>query len=191
MSHFALSWQGLLSNQPMRDQLDQLLGDRPIESWPRRFGAVATDIDTGERVLLRTGNGTDAVIASSAVPVLFGPVNKLGRRLSDGALVEPVPVDAARELGADFVIAVDVAYRPREEPANGLTAYAFQAVHVLINSLATAQLRTADASIRMNLHHLMSCGSAEFITEGRNALRRQWPQIVKALEKRAARAPAR
>ena len=190
-SRFALSWQGIFSNQPMKDQLERLLGERPIESWPRRFGAVATDIDTGERVLLRSGPGAAAVLASSAVPVFFGPVAKLGRRLSDGALVEPVPVDAAHDLGADFVIAVDVAYRPHEEPANGLTAYAFQAVHVLVNSLAMAQMRTADAPIRMNLHHLMPCGPSEFITEGRNALRRQWPQIVKAIERRAAPGPAR
>jgi hypothetical protein len=68
--------------------------------------------------------------------VLFVPVAVRGERLVDGALVEPVPVDAARDLGATLVIAVDVAYRPHEEEASGLTAYAFQAMHILVNSLA-------------------------------------------------------
>lgn len=191
MGNFALSWQGIFSNQPMKDELSRLLGNRPIPSWPRRFGAVATDIETGERVLIRTGDGAAAVQASSAVPVLFSPVAKSGRRLSDGALVEPVPVEAARELGADFVIGVDVAYRPHEEETGGIPSYAFQSVHILVNSLATAQLKTADIAIRMNLHHLMHCGPGDFITEGRNAVRRQWPQIAKALLAKAGGKAAR
>src|SRR5687768_12539535 len=107
---------------------------------------------------------------------------------SDGALVEPVPVDAARALGAEFVIAVDVAYRPYEESVGSATQYAFQAMHILVNALATQQLATADVAIRLDLHRLMmACGREALIDEGRRALRRAGPHIEKALALAAER----
>ena len=121
--------------------------------------------------------------------MLFQPIVLDGERLADGALVEPVPADAARDLGANLVIAVDVAYRPDEEEARGMTQYAFQAMHILINALAKQQLRSADVPIRLNLHHrFMSCGNAAVIAAGREAVRRAWPEILRAA---AARRPAR
>jgi len=61
------------------------------------------------------------VTASASLPVLYAPVSIAGRDLVDGALAEPVPIRAARELGADVVIAIDVAFRPAEEPAPTIT----------------------------------------------------------------------
>jgi len=186
---FAASFQGLLRSDALRAPLEAAFRKRPIEAWPRRFGAVATNMANGERRLIVRGDGVTAVQASSAVPVLFQPIVVDGERLADGALVEPVPADAARDLGADLVIAVDVAYKPSEEEARGMTQYAFQAMHILINALATQQLRSADVAIRLNLHHrFMSCGNAAVIAAGREAVRRAWPDMVRAA---AARKPAR
>lgn len=182
LSEVAGSWQGLFSSEPMRGPLDRAFGGRPIESWPRRFGAVATELSRGERRLLATGDGIVAVQASSAVPVLFLPVALRGEKLVDGALVEPVPVEAARDLGANFVIAVDVAYRPHEEAASGLTAYAFQAMHILVNSLAAQQARSSDVLIRLNLHHRWKeCGRDGLVAAGREAVAAAWPEIQRAL----------
>jgi NTE family protein len=153
-----------------------------VEGWPRRFGAVATNLANGHRQLLASGSGALAVQASSAVPAYFQPVVIDGAKLADGALVEPVPVDAARALGADFVIAVDVAYRPYEESVTSATQYAFQAMHILVNALAEQQLRTADIAIRLDLHRtLTACGRDGLIVEGRQALRRAAPHIAQAL----------
>jgi NTE family protein len=188
VGQFALSWQGLFSSNPLKEQLEKVFAGRPIESWPRRFGAVATNVDNGHRVIIRRGNGALAVQASSAVPVLFKPVTIDGLRLGDGALVEPVPIDAARVLGADFVIGIDVAYRPYEESASGMTQFAFQAMHILINSLGQAQLRSADVVIRMDVHHkLMECGSEGVIAAGREAVRLAWPELARSIEMHAAR----
>ena len=183
---FSPTWQGLYSSRGLQTQMRKLLGDRPIQAWPKRFGAVATDLSTGRRRLLTTGDGALAVQASSAVPVMFSPVSVNGESLVDGALVEPVPIIAARDLGADFVIAVDVAYRPYEEPAKGLVQFGFQAVHVLINSLAEFQAHHADFRLRMDLHHrYMACGAGAMIGMGRAAMRDAWPALVAALKKRA------
>lgn len=182
MGSFAWSRAGVFNSEPLRRRLEDAFAGRPIESWPRRFGAVATDLASGERVVLARGAGATAVQASTAMPGLFLPIPHQGRRLSDGALVEPVPVDTARELGAAFVIAVDVAYRPYEEPAVTATQIAFQAMHVLVNGLAREQSRRADVALRIDLHGVLKrCGHDALVAAGRDAVRAAWPRIVREL----------
>jgi NTE family protein len=185
VGQLSVTSQGLYSNSGLRGQMEKLHRGRPIEAWPRRFGAVATDIASGERRLLSRGSGAEAVQASAAVPVMFAPVRVDGRALADGALVEPVPVRAARELGADFVIAVDVAYRPYEEATSGLLGFAFQSMHILVNALAAEQLRDADYALRIDVHHAYThCGDAGVIAAGRAAVRAAWPAVVAAARRR-------
>jgi NTE family protein len=95
LSRFA-AWLRKETNDPM------------IEDLPIRFAAVATDIRTGERVVLKTGRLVDAILASIAVPMFLPPVEHDGRLLVDGGLVEPVPFETARQLGAELVIGVDL-----------------------------------------------------------------------------------
>ena len=180
------SFEGLFTNEALREELKPLFAGRPIEAWPRRFGAVATNISNGHRLVLTSGDGALAVQASTAVPLAYVPVKIDGERLADGALVEPVPVDTARALGANYVIAVDVAYRPYEAPSGGLAGNAFQAMHILINSLAERQERDADFLIRLDLHQeMMKCGNEALIAAGRDAMRRAWPALAAALRERA------
>lgn len=79
-----------------------------IESQPRRFGAVATELDTGREIWFQDGPLLDAVRASVALPGLFTPVKLNGRWLVDGGLSNPVPVSLCRAMGADVVIAVNL-----------------------------------------------------------------------------------
>ncbi len=72
------------------------------------FKAIATDVKNGEQVILSEGRLVDAVRASSSLPVVSNPVSIDGRLLMDGGFVNPVPADVVREMGCDFVIAVDV-----------------------------------------------------------------------------------
>lgn len=188
---FSFSLQGLFTNRRLRDQMERLFGNRPIERWPRRFAAVATDLATGTRRVLQRGDGALAVQASTAIPVVFAPVSVGEERLGDGALVEPVPALTARGLGADFVLAVDVAYRPHEEQASGITGLGFQAMHILVNSLAAEQARHADHFLRLDLHHrLMRCGPRALIAAGRDALHAAWPAIERSM-RAGAGLPAR
>jgi NTE family protein len=82
--------------------------DVPIESLPKPFGAVATDLQTGREVWFQDGSLLEAVRASIALPGLFSPVRHQGRWLVDGGLVDPLPVSLCRALGADRVIAVNL-----------------------------------------------------------------------------------
>jgi NTE family protein len=185
---FTLSRGGVFDNERLGRRLQGLLAGKPMESWPRRFGAVATDLGTGDRVLLSRGDGARAVQASTAMAAFFVPVEIGGRRLADGALVEPVPVHAARELGASFVIAIDVAYRPHEGEAATVTQVAFQAMHILTNALALEQLKRADVAVRIDLHETFTkCGPNSLVAAGRQAMREAWPRVVRQLERAASR----
>jgi NTE family protein len=94
--------------------LSDLVGESRIEDLKIPFAAVATDINTGEEIILREGPLVEAIRASTSIPALFTPVCWKGRYLVDGGLVNPVPVSLARLLGAEVVIAVDVAAQPLE-----------------------------------------------------------------------------
>lgn len=87
--------------------------DQKIEDLPVKFGAVASDLGTGDEVWLTQGSVIEAARASSAIPVVFHAVQKDDRWLVDGALANPTPVTLARHLGANVVIAVDLNAVPR------------------------------------------------------------------------------
>ncbi len=99
---------GVMTGSRLMEAIAAQIGDAPIESLPVTFGAVATDLYTGEEVWLRDGPYMTAVRASSGVPGLFAPTWHQDRWLIDGGVVNPVPVSLCRALGADIVIAVDM-----------------------------------------------------------------------------------
>ncbi|MBC7622484.1 MAG: patatin-like phospholipase family protein [Aeromicrobium sp.] len=181
----SLSWsgRGLLQHNKLRALIDKALGGRALEALPIPFGAVATDVMSGERVLIRTGPAAAAISASCSVPVLFEPVRINGRDLVDGGLTEPVPVIALREMGADLVIGVDVAFRPGEESFQGFTGAAFQTMHIMANALTNLQIKRADVAIRMNVHHLIGkqFGNEQLIAAGYAAAMAAWPEITAKL----------
>src|SRR4029077_21235704 len=89
-------------------RLEDALHDTRIEDLPLRFAAIATEFNTGHEVWLTRGRLVDALRASYALPGIFPPAQIGGRWLVDGALVNPVPVSAARALDARLVIAVNL-----------------------------------------------------------------------------------
>ena len=98
----SLSGGGLIGGGKLAAQLDSTLSDIAIESLPMRFATITTEIGTGHEIWLTRGRLVDAIRASYALPGVFPPVSLDGRWLVDGALVNPVPVSAARVLGADW-----------------------------------------------------------------------------------------
>jgi NTE family protein len=99
---------GLVSGERLARLLVREIGDLDIESLPCTFAAIATELGTGNEVWLTRGGLVPAMRASYALPGVFPPVRIAGRWLVDGALVDPVPVSAARALGARLVIAVNL-----------------------------------------------------------------------------------
>jgi NTE family protein len=104
----SLGGSGLIAGTRLAARLDEALGDTAIEDLPVRFAAIATEIGTGHEIWLTRGRLADALRASYTLPGIFAPVRVGGRWLVDGALVNPVPVAAARALGARLVVAVNL-----------------------------------------------------------------------------------
>jgi NTE family protein len=115
LSLFDPTWprSGLLEGRRSLELVRAHLGER-IEGLSRPFAAVATDLRSGAEVVLREGDVFEAIRASIAIPGLFTPQRWRGRLLVDGGLTNPLPVDVARQLGAQFVIAVSVLALPRD-----------------------------------------------------------------------------
>ena len=99
---------GLIDGKKVADFIRSRLKEKNIEELPLAFCAVSTDLATGREVVLREGNLIEAIRASISVPGIFTPVKKEDTFLVDGGLVNPIPVSAARQMGAEFVIAVDL-----------------------------------------------------------------------------------
>ena len=142
------------------EKLMEELGALKIEDCQIPFVAIATDVKNGDEVRLKSGNLVDAIRASIALPIIFSPVEVDGKLLMDGGLVNPVPADAAKELGAEFVVAVDVSSRWLEEPEEMLNikdmySVITQSFSVLEHQLAKNILKeSADIVIKPPvLHH--------------------------------------
>ena len=99
---------GVMTGNRLMMAIATQIGDPMIEDLPVAFGAVATDLYTGEEIWLRNGSMMTAIRASSGLPGLFAPSWYENRWLIDGGVVNPVPVSLCRALGADVVIAVDL-----------------------------------------------------------------------------------
>jgi NTE family protein len=103
-----LNGSGLIGGDKLAAQLEAAIGQVLIEDLPLKFATVATEVRTGHEIWLTHGRMVDAVRASYALPGIFSPVLVGDRWLVDGALVNPVPVSAARAFGAEIVIAANL-----------------------------------------------------------------------------------
>jgi NTE family protein len=105
---FSLAGSGVIGGDRLFSRLDTALGDLRFEDLPVRMAAVATELRTNHEIWLTRGRIADALRASCALPGIFPPSRIGGRWLMDGALVNPLPISAARALGARLVIAVNL-----------------------------------------------------------------------------------
>ncbi|MDD1534691.1 MULTISPECIES: patatin-like phospholipase family protein [Bradyrhizobium] len=103
-----LNGSGLLGGEKLASRLEDAIGQILIEDLPIKFASVATEVRTGHEIWLTRGRVVDAMRASYALPGIFQPMLIGDRWLVDGALVNPVPVSAARALGAEIVIAANL-----------------------------------------------------------------------------------
>ncbi|GGY09169.1 patatin-like phospholipase family protein [Paludibacterium paludis] len=188
LTDFTLSTRGFIKGEKLQGFINKEVGNRPIEKLAKPFGAVATELDTGRRVVFRLGNTGQAVRASASIPNIFLPVDIGGKRYVDGGLVSPVPVSAAREMGADFVIAVDISARPGKGKATGFLSILDQSLNIMSVAGLAQELRAADVIIQPRVQNI---GSAAFearnqaIAAGEAAARQALPQIRKLLQDKA------
>lgn len=161
---------------------------RSFDDLPRRFAAIATDIETGEAVTLTEGVLSDAIRASIGIPGAFEPIELDGRVLVDGAVARNLPASDARALGADVVICSDVSDPLADrEDLGTLVDVLNQVITLSMRRSLTVQRRFCDVLIRPDLDHLGRLAfdeHAEWIARGRAAARGYLPEFRALAERR-------
>lgn len=176
---------GLLEWKKVRRRLEPLLKVRRLEDCPLPLICVATDLNSGERVMLNRGPLLDAMLASAAVPGLYEPVPWAGRLLVDGGLTDEVPVLSARDAGAQIVVAVDVSHPLLVGEIKGPLDVMRQSYFIIQKHNVEARRELADLVIRPDLtgldfHAFDEVEAARQV--GREAARQALPQLRALLQ---------
>ena len=145
---FARRRDFLVGSESLRRLVHKHLPYRTLQEAAIPVHIVATDILTGEEVVLSQGPAAEAILASTAIPAAFAPVRLDGRYLADGAITSCTPVKVAVERGATRLIVLPTGYAcAREAPPRGAVANALHALNLLITRQITSELESLNASI--------------------------------------------
>jgi NTE family protein len=177
--------RGLFRGEALARFVNDAVASRPIEDMRLTLGVVAADLANGQPVLFRRGNTGTAVRASSAVPAIFQPVRIAGRDYVDGGLVAPVPVQFARQMGAEFVIAVDISQPPEGQPAGDTLQILMQTFNIMGQAINQHELKQADLLVRPSLVGLRSADFSarqRAIDAGKAAMLAALPELRAKLE---------
>ncbi|MBM4323570.1 MAG: patatin-like phospholipase family protein [Deltaproteobacteria bacterium] len=176
---------GFIKGEKLEEFVNKTLKNTPIEKLKIPFYAVATEIQGGREVVFGIGNTGQAVRASCSSPGVFRPV-KIGDKVYvDGGVVSPVAVEAAKRLGADVVIAVDISAGAERTPPGNTIETLLQSIDIMYSKLAAIQISQADMVIRPKVGHI---GSADFskrqeaIMEGEKAATEVLPSIIEIIK---------
>lgn len=189
---------GFIKGRKIQDLISNYVGGNiKFSDLKIPFACVATDIDTGEEIVINSGSVPEALRASISIPGIFTVVKREGRYLVDGGLTTPVPVEVVRCMGADFIIAVnvnpDVADRMGKtsqervgtRKAPNIFQVIMQSIYITTYSLARNSLENADIVIEPDLSNIGAGDfnkARELITRGRQAAQNAIPEIKRKLE---------
>lgn len=188
--HIFKAWYGLSEGKAMRRTLDRCLESKTFEEMDIPLLIVASDLHSGELVTIGGGPVIPAVEASSAIPVIYSPVQHYGRMLVDGGVVNPCPVCVAKKLNPDIVVAVELcAVLDHTYPSN-LFTMALRSAEVSLLWQSENCIKHADVIIRPELSDIgiFENGKNHYIYEvGRQAAREMIPKIKRLFEERCCK----
>ncbi len=176
--------RGVVKGERILRFIESNIRIKNIENLKIPFAAVATDLNTGRRVVFKRGSIATAVRASSSIPGIFVPVMVGGRLLVDGGVVDNLPIDVARSMGADVIIAVDVSQPPTNYNINNFVDIILQTFTIMGAEMNKYKLKESDVVIRPDVSGV---GMIDFsrkdylFLQGERAARRALPDIRRAI----------
>jgi len=188
ISELPRSKLGLVSNVAIKKIVEEIIGPVDINKSHCPLAIVATDIETGEKIVFHNGSVALAVQASTCLPGLFTPVEIDGRKLMDGGLAENVPLEPLRKMGAEIVIGVDVAHWPSQKKVDNILDVISNTIDILINHQKIVRENFVDISIEPDLGMYNSSDfkkADEIVSAGYRAALRKIPEIRRLLKKKA------
>jgi NTE family protein len=187
VSDWSMPNRGVIKGDALQDFINHAVKQRTLEKMKKTFAVIATDLQSGEMIVFRSGNTGMAVRASSAVPGVFQPVSINGHEYVDGGLVSPVPVRVARSLGADFVIAVDISDKPQNNKTESSIDVLLQTFNIMGQMISRSELAEADIVIRPNTPGINATdftGRHFAILQGERAVAAILPELKEKLSKK-------
>lgn len=187
VADWTLFGKGLIRGDALRKFVNTAVGNRPLEKLPMKFACVAANLKTGEAILFERGETGQAVQASSAVPGVFAPTLINGAEYVDGGLVSVVPIRYAKKLGADFVIAVDVAAPPDQREAQGKLDVVMKTFGIMGKTIRESEYPLADVLIVPDMSTISSTdfeGKHRAILAGERAAQAALPELKTKLRLR-------
>ena len=175
---------GFIKGERLEEFINKRVKNTPMEKLKIPFFAVATDLERGQEIVFAKGNTGTAVRASCSIPGIFRSVKISDKVYVDGGVVSPVAVEAAKRLGADVVIAVDISSAVDRTQPEGTIDTILQSINIMYSKLSSIQLAQADVVIKPKVAHI---GSADFskrheaILEGEKATIEVLPQLMQII----------
>ncbi|WP_434738278.1 patatin-like phospholipase family protein [Sphaerotilus sp.] len=160
ITDWAFPLRGAIRGEALAAYIRKNTGGKPIEQMKIPLGVVATDLADGQPILFQRGDTGTAVRASSSVPAVFQPVKIGEREYVDGGLVAPVPVRYAKQMGAEFVIAVDISSPPDGAATGDAMRMLLQTFSIMGRSINNFELKEADIVLRPKLTGISSADFA-------------------------------
>ena len=151
VTSFKLNKTGFFSTESLRELMLEYVGDVAIEDAAIPLSIVATDINSGEEIILTSGSVVDAVCASAAIPGIYIPVEINGRTLVDGGLVQNVPIEALQTVGAGVTIASHLNSVSHYQEISHVLDVMRNAFEIAVSQHTQDQLKEADLLISMDL----------------------------------------
>ncbi|HWR89918.1 MAG TPA: patatin-like phospholipase family protein [Dissulfurispiraceae bacterium] len=176
---------GFIKGEKLEEYINKMVRNTPLEKMRIPFYAVATDVQSGQEVVFGKGNTGTAVRASCSIPGVFRPVKIGSRMYVDGGVVSPVAVEAARRMGADVVIAVDVSWGLDTGQPESTIDTILQSVNIMHARMSEQQLTKADVVIRPNVGFVAPGDFSkrhEAVLEGEKAALDALPRIMAKME---------
>ena len=177
---------GFFKTEKLFQLLDLLCKHKQIEELDLLYRAIAVDIQTGSEVVLAKGSVAKNALASASIPGIFLPQEINGRLLVDGGIRSRVPIEPARQAGADIVIAVDVGSSVLELKPNSIIDIILQSIDIMQQEINMDKVCKADVLIRPDLEQVKPynlCSASIAIEAGRKATIEKWPEISTILER--------
>lgn len=151
VSEISLSRYGLLSNEKLGELIKEYVGGKKIEDAEIPLAMIATDIASGKKVVIKKGPLAKAVMASTCIPGIFNPVEFEKKLLVDGGIVENIPINTVKEMGADYVIGVDLNAKNQYEKPGNILDVIINSFHFTLMAAAKYQTESADLLITPDL----------------------------------------
>lgn len=183
---FTVPKMGLVSGDKLTALVKMMTHGKTFEQTTPRLHIVATDLISGERIIFKEGYLYEAVRASISIPGIFVPVSMGERMLVDGSVTDRVPVSIVKDMGADFIIAVDVSTFTGGSKISSIFDVIMQSIDIMQQEMTNYQELSADIMLKPKVTQYESMAFRnikEIISIGEDTARQQLPKIEYLLNK--------